>query len=207
LVRTDKRESLIRAADVLFHRNGFEHTSIADIAAEADVPVGNVYYYFRTRGDFVKAVTEHRAEPVRARRAEWDALASPKDRLLAYVKSFESGVEFFTAHGCPAGGLCAEANKLGGVVAELASVQFRESLEWLEAQFRSMGQSVGDARSNAARILSGRQGSVLLASTFRDPEYIRMEITRLKQWLAAMPAASKPEPGKKKVPEGERKKT
>ena len=188
MVGTEKRDRLVRAADILFHRNGFEHTSIADIAAAADVPVGNVYYYFKSRGDFVKAVTEHRAESVRARRAEWDALATPKDRLLAYVKSFENGIDFFTAHGCPAGGLCVEANKQGGAIAEDASSLFRESLDWLESQFRSMGQSAGEARSNAARILSGRQGSVLIANTFQDPEYIRMEIKRLKQWLGGMPA-------------------
>ena len=188
MVGTEKRDRLVRAADVLFHRNGFEHTSIADIAAAADVPVGNVYYYFKSRGDFVKAVTEHRAEPVRAKRMEWDALASPKDRLLAYLKSFENGVDFFTAHGCPTGGLCVEANKQGGAIAEDASALFRESLEWLGAQFRAMGQSAAEARSNAARILSGRQGSVLLANTFQDPEYIRMEIKRLKQWLGDMPS-------------------
>lgn len=188
MVGTEKRDRLVRAADVLFHRNGLEHTSIADIAAAADVPVGNVYYYFKTRGDFVKAVTELRAEAIRARRAEWDALATPKDRLLAYVKSFENGVDFFTAHGCPAGGLCVEANKQGGAIAEDASALFRESLEWLGAQFRSMGQTAAEAHANAARILGGRQGSVLLANTFQDPEYIRMEIKRLKQWLAEMAA-------------------
>src|SRR5689334_9829781 len=99
MVGTEKRDRLVRAADLLFHRHGFEHTSIADIAAAADVPVGNVYYYFKSRGDIVKAVTEYRAEPVRAKRAEWDALASPKDRLFAYLKSFENGIDFFTAHG------------------------------------------------------------------------------------------------------------
>jgi TetR/AcrR family transcriptional repressor of nem operon len=188
MVGTEKRDRLVRAADILFHRNGFEHTSIADIAAAADVPVGNVYYYFKSRGDFVKAVTELRAEPVRARRAEWDELASPKDRLLAYVKSFENGIDFFTAHGCPTGGLCVEANKQGGPIAEDASALFRESLEWLGKQFRSMGQSAAEARSNAARVLSGRQGSVLLANTFQDPEYIRMEIKSLKQWLGELPS-------------------
>lgn len=188
MVGTEKRDRLVRAADILFHRNGFEHTSIADIAAAADVPVGNVYYYFKSRGEFIRAVTELRAEAVRARRAEWEALASPKDRLLAYVKSFENGIDFFTAHGCPTGGLCVEANKQGGAIAEDASAAFRESLEWLGAQFRSLGQSAAEARANAASMLSGRQGSVLLANTFQDPEYIRMEIKRLRQWLGGMPA-------------------
>ncbi len=187
---TEKRGSLIRAADSLFHRNGFEHTSIADIAAAARVPLGNVYYYFKTRGELVRSVTDHRLASVRARRAEWDALASPRDRLLAYVKSFENRIDEFTAHGCPAGGLCLEANKVGGPIARDAASVFRESLQWLGTQFRAMGLSDRQARANAAQILSGRQGSVLLANTFKDPKFIRLEIARLKKWLGDMPAGN-----------------
>lgn len=187
MAESGKRESLLRAADTLFHRKGFEHTSIADVAASAEVPLGNVYYYFKTRDELAKAVTEQRLASVRARRAEWDALASPRDRLLAYVKSFENRIEEFTAHGCPAGSLCLEANKLGGSVAGDAGSIFRESLEWMRIQFRAMGLPDRQARAHAAHILSGRQGSVLLANTFKDPEYIRLEIARLKKWLGDMP--------------------
>ena len=185
---TEKRESLILAADSLFHRNGFEHTSIADIAAAAAVPLGNVYYYFKTRGELVKAVTDHRLASIRARRLEWDALASPRDRLLAYVRSFESRTDDFTAHGCPAGGLCLEANRVGGPIARDAASVFRESLEWLGTQFQAMGLPIRQARANAAQLLSGRQGSVLLSNTFKDPVYIRLELARLKKWLSDMPA-------------------
>src|SRR3954471_11328459 len=179
----DKRESLIRAADTLFHRSGFEHTSIADIANAASVPLGNVYYYFKTRGELVKSVSEHRLAGVRARRAELNKLSSPRDRLLGYVKSFEDRIEEFTAHGCPAGVLCLEANKLGGPIANDASSVFRESLEWLTAQFREMGFPLRQARANAAQIIGGRQGSVLLSNTFKDQQFIRQENIRLRQWL------------------------
>ena len=40
---------LIQSAVKLAHRDGFRTTSLADIAEEAKVPVGNVYYYFRGR--------------------------------------------------------------------------------------------------------------------------------------------------------------
>ncbi len=187
----DKRESLMRAADRLFHHHGFEHTSLADIAAAAGVPLGNVYYYFKTRGDLVKAVSEERRRAMRARRDEWEKIPSPRDRLLAYVDSFGAREEEFTAHGCPVGGLCLETSKLGGEAAAEAAAVLRESLEWIEAQFRALGIPKGEARENAARLVGARQGSVLLAATFQDPAFIRQEIARLKKWLAEMPAGKK----------------
>jgi TetR/AcrR family transcriptional repressor of nem operon len=40
-----KRERLVAAACQLFHQQGVEMTTLADIAQAADVPVGNIYYY------------------------------------------------------------------------------------------------------------------------------------------------------------------
>ena len=45
--RPAKRDRLIDAASQLFYEQGVERTTIADIAAAADVPAGNVYYYFK----------------------------------------------------------------------------------------------------------------------------------------------------------------
>ena len=42
----NKRERLMAAACRLFYEQGVERTTLADIAAAADVPLGNVYYYF-----------------------------------------------------------------------------------------------------------------------------------------------------------------
>jgi len=186
-----KRERLLQAAALLFHRQGFEHTSLADIAAKADVPLGNVYYYYRTREDLLQAVTEDRRATMDRKRARWEDLPSPRDRLLAYVDSFAANEKEFTAHGCPAGSLCLEANKIGGEVAEHAAAVLEDSLAWLEKQFSAMGFGKRVAHENAAHLLSARQGSVLLANTFKDPAFTRQEVTRLKQWLADMPAETK----------------
>src|SRR6266550_2026003 len=47
--KTDKRSRLIQTAVKLAYRHGFRTTSLADIAEAAKVPVGNVYYYFKTK--------------------------------------------------------------------------------------------------------------------------------------------------------------
>jgi len=65
-----KRERLITAACETVYQQGIEKTTIADIAAAADIPVGNVYYYFKAKDDIIQAVIESHLR-------EADALSLP----------------------------------------------------------------------------------------------------------------------------------
>jgi AcrR family transcriptional regulator len=56
----DKRSRLVSAAVGLAYQNGFGATSLADIAREAEVPLGNVYYYFKTKDEIGEAIVELR---------------------------------------------------------------------------------------------------------------------------------------------------
>jgi len=56
----DKRTRLIETATKLAYGRGFRETSLADIAEAARVPVGNVYYYFKTKEELAEAVVERR---------------------------------------------------------------------------------------------------------------------------------------------------
>ena len=42
------RARLLEAAEKTTYRYGFGNTTIADIAEEARIPLGNVYYYFKS---------------------------------------------------------------------------------------------------------------------------------------------------------------
>ena len=55
---SDKREKLVQSAGKLFHQVGFNQTSIADIAEDSGVPLGNVHYYFKTKADLISATLE-----------------------------------------------------------------------------------------------------------------------------------------------------
>ncbi len=85
----DKRTRLIETATKLAYGRGFRETSLADIAEAARVPVGNVYYYFKTKEELAEAVVERRLEEFRASREEMDRLSSPKERLFAFVDSIQ----------------------------------------------------------------------------------------------------------------------
>src|SRR6266478_3950274 len=130
----DKRTRLIETAMKLAYRNGFRETSLADIADAAHVPVGNVYYYFKTKEELGEAVVERRLAELRAFREELDRLSSPNERLFAFVESIHRNRERLARGGCPLGGLCTELQKEGGALAKKSAALYSEPMAWLEEQ-------------------------------------------------------------------------
>ena len=61
-----KRERLIAAARTVIHQQGVEKTTIADIAREAYVPVGNVHYYFKTKDELVEAAIDSHVRDIQS---------------------------------------------------------------------------------------------------------------------------------------------
>ena len=79
----NKRERLVDAADTLFHRKGMSATSLADIAKYADIPIGNVYYYFKTKEELALAAVTRRKEQFRRAYALLDeGFPDPRQRLI-----------------------------------------------------------------------------------------------------------------------------
>jgi len=178
----DKRTRLIETATKLAYGRGFRETSLADIAEAARVPVGNVYYYFKTKEELAEAVVEQRLGEFRAARDGWDRLSSPKERLLAFVGSVHANREQLARGGCPVGGLCSELHKEGGALAKKSAALFTEPIGWLEKQFRAAGHDK-DARELAMHLFSSFQGMAAVAHGANDPEVVVMEVRRLKNWI------------------------
>src|SRR5215471_4044808 len=79
-----KRERLIAAACQAMYAQGVEKTTLADVAAAAGVPLGNVYYYFKTKNDLLQAVIETHLHDIGATLAAIEAAhAAPRERLKA----------------------------------------------------------------------------------------------------------------------------
>ena len=53
---TTTRANIIDAADQLFYRQGYEHTSFADIADVVQISRGNFYYHFKSKDEILDAV-------------------------------------------------------------------------------------------------------------------------------------------------------
>src|ERR1700757_3173474 len=73
----DRRRRIIAAASELFARNGFEGTSIRDIAAASGVLSGSLYYHFPSKEDLL--FTVHQESLTAMRREVETAIAGVTD--------------------------------------------------------------------------------------------------------------------------------
>lgn len=181
----DKRSRLIRTAVKLAYRQGFRKTTLADIAEESQVPLGNVYYYFKTKDEIGEAILEQRFLDFEAQREKWDQAGSPKERLQAFVQMTLNNREMLASGGCPMGTLGSELQKEGGALAKKARPLFDGLLIWIEAQFKELGKGK-DSAGLALHLLSALQGVSLLAHIAGDPGLVVLEAGRLKTWIGTL---------------------
>ncbi len=183
---TTKRERLVEAARSLVHRQGYYRTTLANIAAEAEVPLGNVYYYFRTKEDLLQAVVDEHAEELRAKLAAFAEDEDPRGRLKALIRSSADLRDLTARYGCPHGSLCQELDKQHEGDESPAARLLRLRVDWAEQQFRLLGKGE-QARALAVDLIASLQGAALLANAFRAPGLMLDETRRLEAWVDAGP--------------------
>ena len=179
----DKRSRLVAAADKLFHEQGVNTTTLANIAQLADVPLGNVYYYFKSKDSIVIAVIEFRRVILEQQFKELNVITDSKERLEALIKQvIINNREYTASFGDALGSLCQELGKQGGAIAEAAAKLMQETLDWCERQFATLGK--GDrAQSLALNLVSALQGTNLLTLTFKDPKFAEKQADFLIDWI------------------------
>ncbi|ORW94726.1 MULTISPECIES: TetR/AcrR family transcriptional regulator [unclassified Mycobacterium] len=180
-----KRERLIAAACDLFYRQGIAGTTLAHIAEAAEVPLGNMYYYFKTKDDIVAAVVEARTEEIRAATAALQRkYGSPKARLKALVGMLAESSEAIADHGCALGTLCTELANQPGRSPALTAPLMQTLLDWAEQQFHAMGRR--DARDLARELVIAYEGSAVLTNALAQPELMAHQARRMEKWINAL---------------------
>ena len=185
-VRTSggKRDRLVESAKALIHEQGVHPTTLADIAERADVPVGNVYYYFKTKDEIVAAVVDEHLQQVHSLLARLDSRQTPRARLKGLARNWADAAPLVAQSGCPLGSLCSELAKDGGDTPGTSADIFTTLLSWVEAQFRELGRR--DAPDLALMLLSGVQGAALLSNTFGDPSVMTRQVRQLDRWIDSL---------------------
>jgi AcrR family transcriptional regulator len=170
--RPGKRDRLVAGARETIYRQGFEATTIADIAEASDVPLGNVYYYFKSKDELVAAAIDSYAQESRER-LSWleQQHRTPRARLKTLVRLLDK-----------------QDNDLAQACRELMHMP----IAWIEQQFKAMGRR--NARDLAFALLASYEGTALLTNTFRDPELMIREGRRLERWIDSLARDSKDAP-------------
>jgi TetR/AcrR family transcriptional repressor of nem operon len=177
--KVGKRERLVQSARELFHEQGVHRTTLAEVADHAQVPVGNVYYYFKTKDELLAAVIDGYKEQAASLIQAFERHRSPQARLKALVRNWADMRETVARRGCPMGTLCAELDKYDTGSEREAAAVLALIIDWAEAQFRQLGRR--DARDCAVALFAGIQGAALLANTFRDPGILTHQTRHLER--------------------------
>lgn len=178
---SDKRERLIRAADRLVLQQGCKKTTLADIAEASGVPLGNVYYYFKSKNDICSAVVDSRLQALNALIERCDAETEPRRRLLCFLSYPLETREDLRRYGCPFGSLASELSKSEGELHAYSTTLMRTLTDWSRRQFEAMG--CADADELALQFAAALQGMSLLAHTLDNTEVIDILTRRLRAWI------------------------
>jgi AcrR family transcriptional regulator len=175
------RERLVTAAAAVIYAEGYSGTTLALVAKAAKVPLGNVYYWFRTKDALAEAVVDARIEELDALMAELGRKARPEERLAGLLLRFASGCGEIARLGCPYGTLAQELEKRADGLARRAGSIFAGQRKWVAQQFRELGAH--DADALAVELIAGMQGAALLAHALRDPRLLKTRLGALVRWV------------------------
>jgi TetR/AcrR family transcriptional regulator, transcriptional repressor for nem operon len=179
----DTRDLIVATADDLFYRQGFEHTSFADIASAVGISRGNFYHHFKSKDEILTAVIGKRLVDRQMMTERWEAeVTDPLGRIARFIDVLLVNGEKIRQHGCPLGTLTSELSKLGHAAQPEALRLFSLFRSWLARQFAALGQE-NEADRLALVLLSRSQGAATLYNAFQDRNFLDTEVAEMKHWL------------------------
>jgi TetR/AcrR family transcriptional regulator, transcriptional repressor for nem operon len=181
-----KRARLVEAAKLAFYHRGFATTTLADVATLAEVPLGNMYYYFRTKEALLAAVIDAHLRELRTRFAQWDQDPDPRQRLWSWLQAERKGQHELARYGCPYGSLGQEIGKTEAPAVALIAQLLEVHIEWAAEQFRLLGKESTEAHSLAVDLVAALQGILLLSCSLRSPALLDRQLDRLHTWIASL---------------------
>ncbi len=175
------RDRLRNAAVKMFHHQGIGATTLADIAQAADVPLGNVYYHFRTKEALVEAVIETRTQELMDQFQAASLDPDPLERLKMLVRDARRNRVELVERGCPFAALTHDLQK-PSISEDQPNTKFFEMfLDFATTQFQVLGSA--HARELAEEFISSLQGSLLLAHRTNSRLFLERQMDRLEAWL------------------------
>ena len=150
----------------------------------ADIPAGNVYYYFKTKDELVNAAIDAHAHEITAMLASLERHRTPQARLKALIRAFTEQRELAAQSGCPHGSLCQELDKRDDDLQAAA----RRLIELPLDGHRTSSDSWADATPKTSRVALDLRIPRRLAAHEHvpRPDLMLREARRLERWIDSL---------------------
>lgn len=143
----DKRKRLVAAAKKLFTEKGFQATTLAMIATESEVPLGNVYYYFKSKETFMDAVIKNMDYEVQQSIVKYNEHPSPKSRLNKYLDQAVENSVSLTQFGDCLINISKEASSITPELKEKSISVAQKLFQWVTDQFQDIYDQDSDIQA------------------------------------------------------------
>lgn len=172
------RQALAEAALRLFAERGYDHTTVADIAAAAEVSTRTFFAYFPTREDVVFADTDERLDAMRQALAALPDGTSPIRAIHQMVERvFATPGAVFGPDRATRTALVLGRPELRAKALDRLLAAQQEFAMWLRATYPTL-DAVASATVSGA-LIGGLVGAALASLERGDPaEHIRAELER-----------------------------
>src|SRR5215467_7540441 len=185
----ETRERIVEAARVLFFKQSYAATGVAEILKAAGANSGSLYHFFPSKEDLLVGVLEkYRSmlEPYVLKPA-FARSSDPVERLFAILQGYRLLLE--ATHfelGCPIGNLALEVSNSQPKARKLIIQNFRA---WCDA-IRQLIEEAADRfpsdiepSSLATYVLATMEGAVMLARAYRSFEPFDQAISQLEDYI------------------------
>ncbi|MCP2014377.1 AcrR family transcriptional regulator [Deinococcus sp. HSC-46F16] len=175
---TGKREQIVRGALHLYRTQAVCGSTLKDVAAVSGVPLGNLYYYFRTREELLLAVLDACEAELRGVLDDLAPLPPPA-WLAAYFDWLLSDPDSAAHQGCPFGTLAVELRALRDPAAPRAARIVQRYREAVAARTRLVFPA-----DDPDDLFLTVQGAYTVARALDDPDLFRQRVNSLRGRLA-----------------------
>jgi AcrR family transcriptional regulator len=182
--QNEKRDVLIATAAGLFWRQGYTVTSLADIATHSGVPLGNIYYYFKSKAELARGVADIFVTETEGMLVEiTEADQNPRTRLQLLIEKLTQSLKSRVEHGCPIALGIRDFRHESPEAANRAAEAFSHLIGFIGRELGRSGIRPSTALSIARNALTEWQGGIMLAHGLRDPTVLAESFRRMERLL------------------------
>lgn len=185
----DSRAALLDAAVQIFWEKGFAVTNLREIAQRANVSMGSMYFWFRTKDDLLVAALDRLSEmlyPALLAPA-WEKVTDPLERIFALLGRYREAILATNfAYGCPVGRLAVEISpgmvEAHGKIAANFEGWSRAVRECLVAAGDRIPKGT-DLTALSRFVLTVMEGGVMQARSYRSIEPFDQSVAQLRDYI------------------------
>ena len=183
-----RREAIVAAAARLFWMNGFSATSIADIARDAGVPQGNMFYYFRTKAKLALAVSVVFVDETQSLILEAEATSpDPRERIRFLLQRLSQSNRSRVDNGCPISAAVRDFRRAAPEASARAGQSFELLVSFIARELQKTGPRLSIAMARARAVVIEWQGGIALAHAFNDMTVLTESLRRAEHSLQIAP--------------------